>query len=329
MLSFRCPRCNQLVFFENSRCLRCGTGLGFDPAGQRFVEADGSRACANQRIAVCNWLVAPGSPPDTLCISCRLTRTRPNDSDDDAMAAFARAETDKRRLIFQLIDLGLPLASWEDEEGGLGYDLLSSKDEPVITGHADGIVTIDLAESEDPHRERIRLEMGEPYRTMLGHLRHETGHYYWPVLVEQGGLLGRFRYLFGDETADYGEALERHYVEGAPAGWENDHVSAYATMHPWEDWAETFAHYLHIRDTLQTAAAFGMRVERREEALSADPGINVDDEPFAQILSDWLPLTYALNAVNRSMGRDDLYPFVLSATVAGKLTFVHQLIRPK
>ncbi len=308
------------MFFENTECLRCGLELGFDAARRSIVSAEGAHRCANQELAGCNWLVADTG---TLCTSCRLTRTRPDDADADAMAAFADAEAAKRRLVFQLLELSLPLSSWDDEPSGLGYDLLSSAEDTVVTGHENGIVTIDLAESDDPHREQVRIDMGEPYRTMLGHLRHETGHYYWPVLVERAGRLERFRELFGDERADYGEAMARHYEQGAPAGWEDEHVSAYATMHPWEDWAETFAHYLHIRDTLQTAAAFGIRVEGRDEARSASPEVDVAGDSFESILADWLPLCYALNAVNRSMGRDDLYPFVLSPPVVEKLTWVH------
>ncbi|HET9257099.1 MAG TPA: putative zinc-binding metallopeptidase, partial [Pseudonocardiaceae bacterium] len=323
MRSFDCPRCDQLVFFENTECLRCGAELGFDAGQRSIVLADGAQRCANQQLASCNWLVTDG---ESLCASCRLTRTRPPETDADAMVAFADAEAAKRRLVFQLLELGLPLRSWADEPGGLGYDLLSSTEETVVTGHEDGIVTIDLAESDDPHREQVRLEMGEPYRTMLGHMRHETGHYYWPVLIERAGRLADFRERFGDERADYAEAMTRHYEQGAPAGWENEHVSAYATMHPWEDWAETFAHYLHIRDTLQTAAAFGIRVEGRDEALSANPEeTDADSGDFQSILDDWLPLCYALNAVNRSMGRDDLYPFVLSPPVIGKLSWVHAM----
>jgi hypothetical protein len=325
--SYRCLRCDQLVFFENTECLHCGLQLGFsaDQLTLVAVEHDaGARRCANQTRAGCNWLVN-GSPIDGLCLSCRLTRTRPNDSDATAMMAFAETEAAKRRLVFELLDLGLPLDSWEDQTDGLGYDLLSSATENVIIGHENGIVTIDLAESDDPHREQVRQEMGEPYRTMLGHLRHETGHYYWPVLVERAARLDEFRALFGDERADYGEAMSQHYARGPAPGWENDHVSAYATMHPWEDWAESFAHYLHIRDTLQTAAAYGIRIDAPEDALSTNPSVDTDHEPFQMILADWLPLTYALNAVNRSMGRDDLYPFVLSPTVVEKLAWVHRV----
>ena len=130
--------------------------------------------CANAEVARCNWLV---DAPGLLCGSCALTRTRPADADIDALAAFADAEAAKRRLVYQLDDLGLPT-------DGVAFDLLSSAEEPVTTGHADGVVTIDLAEGDDAHREALRVQLAEPYRTMLGHLRHETGHYYWTVLVE-------------------------------------------------------------------------------------------------------------------------------------------------
>jgi hypothetical protein len=192
-------------------------------------------------------------------------------------------------------------------------------------------VTIDLAEGHDPHREAMRVQMGEPYRTMLGHLRHEVGHYYFQVLVERSSaeVLTQFRNLFGDERADYGQALERHYAEGAPEGWQVTHISAYAMAHPWEDWAETFAHYLHILDTLQTAAAWGVAVTG--PAASADAQTHPGDEErgsagIHSIVATWLPLTYALNAMNRSMGKDDLYPFILTESVIAKLDFVHRLV---
>jgi hypothetical protein len=206
---------------------------------------------------------------------------------------------------------------------------LSSKVEPVTTGHADGVITIDLAESNDAHREQMRAELGEPYRTMLGHLRHEIGHYYWSILIQPDQrALTDFRDLFGDQQADYAEALQRHYTQGPPPDWQDRHVSAYATAHPWEDWAETFAHYLHIRDTLQTAAAFGMIVvgPHFDPSLIAAPNVH-PDERFEEILSDWIPLTLALNAINRSMGRDDLYPFVLSPGAQERLVFVHSHVK--
>ena len=312
-------------------CLVCGTALGFAPDAGEIVAAAGRAPCANAVRAGCNWLLGPGEGPGGLCLSCRLTRTRPHDEDlrpgAPAGAAFRAAEAAKRRLVFQLLELGLP-APPHDGEQGLAFDLLSSAVEPVVTGHADGVVTIDLAEGDAAHRERMRRDLGEPYRTMLGHLRHETGHYFWTVLVEPDPeARASFRDLFGDERADYGEALRRHYDGGPPAEWVSRYVSAYAAAHPWEDWAETFAHYLHIRDTLQTAAAFGMLVTGPglDPGLMAAPALDAGDR-FEDILDDWLPLTYALNAVNRSMGRDDLYPFVLSPPVIEKLACVDELV---
>ena len=197
----------------------------------------------------------------------------------------------------------------------------------MTIGHADGLVTLDLDEADPAHRERVRLEMGEAYRTLLGHLRHEIGHFYWPVLVG-ADRIDAWRALFGDERVDYSEAMERHYRSGPPQDWAESHVSAYATMHPWEDWAETFAHYLHIRDTLQTAASFGMVVAGPAPHLYAEPADDVVGRPFGAVIREWLPLTYALNAVNRSMGRPDLYPFVLAPRVIDKLTFVHRAVGP-
>ena len=330
MRAFCCPRCGQLVPFEAVTCLSCGTALGFAPDAGEIVAADDRARCANQFPAGCNWLLAPGE--SGLCLSCRLTRTRPHDADlaaDPQLAeAFREAEAAKRRLVFQFLELGLPLLP-HDGEQGLAFDLLSSAAGPVVTGHADGVITIDLAEGDDAHREQMRRELGEPYRTMLGHLRHESGHYFWTGLVEPDpATLESFRSLFGDERADYGEALRRHYEQGPPAEWVSGYVSAYATAHPWEDWAETFAHYLHIRDTRQTAASFGMLVTGPvcDPDLMAAPSPE-PDQRFEDILDDWLPLTYALNAVNRSMGRDDLYPFVLSPAVIAKLAFVDRLVR--
>ncbi len=320
MRSFTCPTCAHLVFFENFACLNCSTELGYARVERELVAAvpGGLVRCANAAVAACNWLVAPG---EGLCGSCVLTRTRPADDDPAGMAAFVRAEYAKRRLVYQLDDLGLTTT-------GVVFDLLSSADEPVITGHANGVVTIDLAEGDDGHREALRVQLAEPYRTLLGHLRHETGHWYWDVLVSADPE--PFRALFGDERADYGAALERHYASAPPLGWENSYVSTYATAHPWEDWAETFAHYLHIRDTLQTAASFGLAVNGPDAAVVSHAPLRATPREvpgeFDEIVNTWLPLTYALNAVNRSMGKDDLYPFYLSTAVLTKLRFVHDAV---
>jgi hypothetical protein len=319
--AFYCGVCGQLLFFENSLCLRCSSRLGFVPSQLELVVVDESaQRCANVGLAECNWIVEDGQ---ALCRSCRLTRKRPPDGDADGLRAFAEAEKWKRRLLFQLLDLPLPIGD------DLAFDLLSRRYGPVVTGHDNGVITLDLAESDDARRAQRRAELGEPYRELLGHFRHEIGHYYWPKLVEQAGELDRCRELFGDERIDYDEALQRHYEQGSPPDWADRHVSAYATMHPWEDWAETFAHYLHIRDTLQTAAAYNMIISApaRDASLTSAPEDDVDDEPFDVIIDEWLPLTYALNAVNRSMGKEDLYPFTLAPRVIEKLAFVHERVK--
>jgi hypothetical protein len=332
VIAFACPVCAHLVTFESVRCLNCSAEIGFDPTRQTMrpaaAGAEGWARCANRGIAACNWLAADDGP---LCESCALTRTRPNDRDERGLGGFAAAERAKRRLLFELYDMGLPVAGRGETDGGVAFDLLSSENEAVGTGHADGVITLDLAETDPAHRERLRVKLAEPYRTVLGHLRHEIGHYYQAILLPPGSPQeSRCRELFGDERESYKDALDRYYKDGPTPGWERDHVSAYATMHPWEDWAETFAHYLHLRDTLQTAGAYGVRVDGPSVAtadlapLESEPRTAGGD--VGEMLAAWIPLTYALNAINRSMGALDLYPFVLGPTVERKLEFVGGLI---
>lgn len=354
MRSFACAHCGQLLFFENSHCLRCGAELGFVPdrlslctveasagRGYRIHGEDagsdgvrGYRRCARAQLAACNWLVADGEPE--LCVSCRLTTVAPKMKIDADLQAFAKAEGAKRRLMYQLLDLDLPIVSRaQDPARGLAFVLgFRSDNDPVLTGHLAGVVTVDLSECNNAHRERMRETFGEAYRTLLGHFRHEIGHYYWTVLVERAGLQARFREQFGDEREDYAAALKRNYQGASRDDWSQRHVSAYAASHPWEDWAETFAHYLHIRDTLQTAAHFGLHVSPRAPTippaggkLSARASEEVAKRDFGSVIAEWLPLTYAFNAANRSMGKEDLYPFVLAPRVIDKLAFVHDLVR--
>jgi len=332
--AFACDVCGGVLFFDNSICLKCGTGQVFDPDVGRLVrrpegaDAAAAHSCANADLIGCNWAASPG---ELWCDSCRMTRTRPSDTDGQAVEAWAKAEAAKRYLLFQLADLGLryPIRA-DGAPGGLAFDLLSSSESPVTTGHEDGIVTIDMAEGIDSHRERVRAELAEPYRTLLGHFRHEVGHFFEWFLVERVGRAHEIRPLFGDERESYADALDRHYRMGPPAGWEQRYVSAYATMHPYEDFAETFAHYLHIRDTVQTASAFGLWVGGPDlpeisAELSALPNENV--RTFDDLLRSWVPLTLALNAINRSMGLGDLYPFVIAPAVAEKLSVVDSIIR--
>ncbi|KIS25662.1 hypothetical protein TV39_19305 [Arthrobacter sp. SPG23] len=319
-----CGNCGSAVYFENSVCLHCGTNLAYLRDSRAVVAVDGQgrhtdesgavwHRCANLLLSGCTWL-APESGRQ--CFSCDLTRTRPNDSDAKGLSQFVAAEQAKRHLIAELDALGLPIVTRaEDPDGGLAFDLLSSVKDNVVIGHADGVVTINLAESDDAYRERMRTQLDEPYRTMLGHFRHEVGHYFETTLVfSHDGRTREARGLFGDDTKDYQAEIDRHYSEGAPADWNEQYISKYATMHPYEDFAESFAHYLHICDTLDSAREFGL--------ISTTPR---DSSFRAVVEAEWLPLSIALNQVNRSMGKADLYPFVLSAPVIDKLEFVHRL----
>lgn len=336
MRDFHCPRCGQRLTFENSVCLSCGSALGFSLDQMALlviaergatghtgaVPADEYQLCTNLHLAQCNWLI-PVDHEEGLCASCALTIERPNDNDTVGLAGFARAEAAKRRLLAELHELKLPIVGRdEDPDHGLAFRLLSSAHEQVITGHADGVITLDLAEGDDVHREQLRVEMDEPYRTLLGHFRHEIGHYYFYRLIDPSGdYRARFTELFGDPDADYQQALDRHYRDGAPPGWQDSYVSSYAAMHPAEDWAETFAHYLHIRDALDTAAWCGFAPA---SATFDRPALG--PSAFPAIIDMWLPLSWSLNMVNRSMGRDDLYPFVLPAVVLDKMRFIHSVI---
>jgi hypothetical protein len=328
MRAFTCPDCAKLVVFESLECLHSLTALTFDWSVREMSRLRERAACANRDLASCNGLAGESG----YCLSCALTRTRPADGDEAARRRFAKAELAKRRLVFELLEIGLPVYGYRDQLGGLAFDLLDSEQGPVTTGHEGGLITLDLAEADDAHREQVRMQLAEPYRTLLGHMRHEVAHYYDPILCPEGSpSRSRYRELFGDERADYQSAMDRFYANGAPADWPERYVSAYASMHPWEDWAETFAHYLHIRDTLQTSVAYGVAVAGPSVATAEEAPVYAYPAAAGAgirgLLEVWLPLTYALNALNRSMGANDLYPFVITDTVAAKLGFIDELVR--
>lgn len=301
--------------------------------------------CGNlNSAAACNWLVSvddAAAGPQGLCRCCRLTRTLPDLSIAGNEFYWQRIELAKRRIVSSLIGLGLPVRSRvaEDPVRGLVFDLLRAgpTTTPVVTGHADGVITLDVEEADDAYREQRRHALGEPYRTLVGHLRHETGHYYWQRLVEAEGWIDAWRATFGDERIDYGTALAAHYRFGAPADWGLRFVSAYASSHPWEDWAETWAHYLHLVDTLDTARSFavdGANVELSYERFSlevlSEGGAEADSAealPFLELINSWMELTGVLNELSRSMGVADFYPFVLSRPAVRKLYLVHRVIK--
>ncbi|MGE3142123.1 MAG: putative zinc-binding metallopeptidase [Hyphomonadaceae bacterium] len=340
MRRFHCDACRTQVFFENDLCGACGAMLGFAPRdlSMKIVQptrAQERRRCANHESGGCNWLLEPDEHGD-FCRACRHNRTIPDLSvagNHDLWRAFEAA---KRRLFYALIALDLPLRTRaEDPEHGLAFDCVDDMpgaggdDKRAMTGHDNGIITIALAEADPVRREHARLNLGESYRTLLGHLRHEIGHYYWDILVRsRPHFLQQFRKLFGDEQQDYANALKIHYEQGPQANWAQAYVSAYASAHPWEDFAETWQHYMHLIDTLETAQAFHVAVDSefsREGRATAplDPYHSTDAERLA---AAWTPLTVAINCLNRSMGQPDLYPFVLPGPAIQKLEFVRDLV---
>jgi hypothetical protein len=347
MRLFTCTSCGHAVYFENQFCARCGRLLGFDPATLSMVALDGTddgalvpvpdagtrlRACANAPAIGCNWLV-PAASQSSLCPACALNRTIPDLTVDQNSERWQVLERGKRRLVYSLLRLGLPVVpKTTDVATGLAFDFLM--DPPggptIMTGHADGVVTVNVAEADPVEGLRRREHLDEPYRTVLGHLRHEVAHYYWDRLVRGTPHQEAVRAAFGDEREDYAAALARHYEGGPPPDWQDRHISAYAAAHPWEDWAETFAHYLHIVDTLETAQAFGIRIDPEVEAAPSVDTEHLGDAyhaPSARMLVDaWLPLTFAVNSLNRSMGLGDLYPFVLAEPVVRKLEAVRSAV---
>ncbi len=354
MRLFSCDSCGQLLFFENVSCTGCGATLGFAPDTLRMLALQSAgdnqwrragtskqspvyRHCNNRlQHAVCNWLIAAGDSED-FCIACRLNQTIPDLAVAGNIDLWRKLEIDKRRLVYSLIRFDLPLTPKSRDREGLAFNFLGDKAPSfnesgrVMTGHAAGLITINIAEADAAARERMRSQMAEPYRTILGHFRHESGHYYWDRLVRQSDWLEPFRTLFGDETADYQMALQAHYDKGPPGDWEQRFISAYASMHPWEDWAEHWAHYLHIVDTLETAYQYGLSVRPKTQngnTLEVDADFNpYRQDNLSTIVEHWLPLTYALNSLNRSMGHDHLYPFVLAEPVIEKLDFIHRVVR--
>jgi hypothetical protein len=338
MKTFSCDRCGRQVFFESVSCTGCGSALAYFPdRGRMGVLEPPHRPCRNYtEHSACNWTVDPGKAGE-YCRSCALNQTIPNLAEPGSQVAWSRLEAAKRRLLFSLLDLGLPvLGKVEDPVKGMAFAFL--KDGPpggkakVLTGHADGLITINVAEADPPQLEKIRLELGEAYRTLLGHFRHESGHYYWDLLIGGSPEITAFRERFGDEREDYVEASQRHYSSGPPRDWPERHVSAYASMHPWEDFAETWAHYLHMTDTLETARSHGLGFKPQP---SAAPGATnsptvvlrqLQLNSFSSLIGAWLPLTLTLNDLSRSMGVQDSYPFVLSQAAIEKLQFVHEVI---
>ena len=270
------------------------------------VDAGQFRLCANLHVARCNWLVPAGDPqralPVVLADPDPAGRRRPARS-----PAFAEAEAAKRRLVVELIELEpADQRPDADPERGLTFDLLSSGSEQVITGHDDGVITLDLAEGDDVHREQLRISMDEPYRTLLGHFRHEIGHYFFFVLAETGPARAEFESLFGDPDLDYQDGARPALLAGR-AG----RVGSRTTCPPTPPCIPPRTGPRPSRTTCTSAT------RSTPQRLSASPRPAPPRPPagrdagFDRMIELWLPLAWSLNMINRSMGHQDLYPFVL------------------
>lgn len=338
MKNFRC-HCGQQIFFENTICNNCKRVLGYDPHLQQLLSLDqigdnlwqiaGTlmsnhqyRLCHNYlEHKVCNWLVDT-TESDNYCLSCRLTQTIPNLSIPQNIGRWAALESAKRRLIHTLLSLHLPIITkQQDAVKGINFVFIEDQrfnpnvaEEHVMTGHINGTITINLAETDSVNREATRQAMNESYRTLLGHFRHESGHYYWDLLLKDSQHLEEFHTHFGDEKLDYSTALQSYYAQGPQKNWQQYYISAYAQSHPLEDWAESWAHYLHMVDTLDTAHTFNLTFNK------------LIPNDFDIWLQEWIQLTIIMNSLNRSMGLPDAYPFILSPTATEKLRFIHHVI---
>lgn len=345
MKLFECQNCGQSPYFEHAACDSCGLKLGYLPErgiASALEEVDGVwralavpgerfRFCANAQHNVCNWLV-PADEEERFCTACRHNRTIPDLTNPENLEHWRKIEFAKHRLFYTLVRLRLPLTTREEDPNGLAFDFLSdpvgSAAGKVLTGHASGLITLNVSEADDPERERQRKSMGEPYRTLLGHFRHEIAHYYWDHLVADTPAIEEFRRLFGDEREDYQASLQRYYAQGPAPDWSERFITAYASSHPWEDFAESWAHYFHMVDTLETAFAFRLRLRPRVKSADLDAVIDFDPHQaeMDRIIDAWLPLTFAVNSINRSMGQPDLYPFMPAPPVIWKLSFIHNQI---
>lgn len=346
MKIFQCGHCDHPLFFENYKCENCGHLCGyrdhdrkmltFNPLNFSLIsdrEKIEYKYCRNKNRGVCNWLLEKNDTNE-YCHACQLNRTIPNLIDGKNFSKWQNLEIAKHRLIYQLQKIGLDLPSKMNHENGLCFDFIARQNNPkIMTGHNSGVITILLKEADSVHREQMRKQLMEPYRTLIGHLRHEVGHYFWDRLVwSNQEVLMEFRTIFGNEELNYSDALKTYYAHGAPQNWRDFFISQYATSHPWEDWAETWAHYLHIMDMVETAHFFGLRVNPTEILKGLTAEVTFDPyavEDFETIIQTCVPLSFAVNSINRAMGIPDVYPFVINNTVVKKMKFIHRLLLPK
>ena len=315
MRVFQSPLGDGIVFFDNLLSPDM-VPVGYDPETRAFVSD--VAFCANREVIGCNWVA---TEPGALCEACAMTKMAPDTSIPGAVNNWAKTEAAKRWVLVNLRHWGW----FGPRDTGVRpiFHMLAEGVEPVVMGHANGVITISITESDPVLNVMRREALDESYRTMIGHLRHELAHMIWWRLSIEDEFLDGFRALFGDERADYRAALDRHYAEGPPGGWQDRFLSSYASAHPHEDWAETAAHVLHLIDIADSALAVGLTGPDVPD-LTWDAYGEPDSGVLMTIAAE---LAMRINHVNRSMGLSDLYPFVLTDATRRKLAFVHKWLR--
>jgi len=294
MQRFSCD-CGQPLFFESTHCNYCGQAVGYNPDTKSMTTLSGANRTGSFV---------------TLSIPRNITR-------------WGRFEQAKKRLLYGLSMLNLPITNgWQDKNNGVLFDFIEDQrsnfnvsEVQINTGHLDGVITVNALEADDIAREVAKDKMNESYRTLLGHLRHEIGHYYYKYcLANVPGFKSDFTDLFGDPTLNYQEALDNYYIEGSDKSWSDNYVSRYASSHPLEDWAECWSHYLILTDTLESANAYGVLADSPHES------------GFSSLANQWRTFSVVLNELNRSVGLADAYPFVMNQKVEAKLTLVARTV---
>jgi hypothetical protein len=341
MKTFAC-QCGNRLFFENVKCVACGRDVGWcehcqgiasfvmRENGSYCCDSCGSaaRKCFNYEVEqVCNHFVADAaeSKEPLLCSVCQLTQTIPDLTVEGNRDKWRRLEQAKRRLIYQLDQIKLP---YRNVEPTLTFDFKENVvpaegvwrkgelAEHVYTGHLNGKITINIQEADDVEREKLRVDMNEARRTLIGHLRHEIGHYYWQLLI-QNKCEAEFIQVFGDHNdPDYATALALYYEQGPRPDWNQAFISAYAASHPWEDFAETFALYLDIRSVLQTSEHLGVPLHKITNTVT-----------FEEYVFAYQMLGITVNELNRCLGIFDLVPEIIVQPVVDKLNFIHKLLQ--
>ena len=348
MRLFACDHCGNTIYFENVVCEYCGHQLGYLPRHNALVALvedgglwstrsfpdDSYVFCVNAKDGACNWLITAEPDGDIFCVACRHDLTIPPLDDPVSLKRWQAIQRAKKRLFYSLLRLGMPLETrGENHACGLGFRFptgIPAKSDGVSGGHGSGVITIALTEADDVDGEARRAATEQPHRTMLERFRQEIGRYYWDLLIAGTPRLKRFAKAFGGAGQD--RMLQTPHAPRSPQGPPRGQIRAYSTAHPRESFAESFAHYCHITDAVEVAAAFGVQSRPGRHGDKSAPAAPFD--PYAsgtieQLLENWTSVTSLLDNFNWSMGHPDAFPFVLSPEVIERLGFIHELVHER